>query len=112
MAEHIMEIAIVDDTMRKLGVTGFQLQHLLLFPEANDSTFRCDCGVKIPVPRGSIAKYVEFLKKTYKPETMATIRVVHKYGSDPEKEAGDMKKLAEVFDQTVYDKEGKLKGYA
>jgi len=110
MSDHKFEIILIDDQMRKSGTTGFQLQHLtMIFREANDATFPCDCGVKVPVPYGSITMYVEELKKTHKPNTMVTISVFHFYGADPEKEAAEMEEFSRQANHNIYDKEGKFK---
>jgi len=109
MSDHKFEIILVDDEMRKGGTTGFQLQHLTMIFPPNDSTFPCDCGAKVPIPHGSIAKYVEELKKTHAPTTMVTIGVRHSYGADPVREAAQMEELTKHSNQTVHDKDGKLK---
>ena len=109
MSDHKFEIILVDDEKRKHGITGFQLQHLTMISPPNESTFPCDCGFKVPIPHGSLAKYVEELKKTHAPSTMVTIGVTHSYGSDPIKEAAELEELSKHSNQTIHDKDGKLK---
>lgn len=111
MAEHKVEIVKVDEDMRSRGTTGFQLQHLLFWPEVNESHLLCNCGAKVPVPFGSLGQYVAELQKQNNPETMVTIRVYHYYTSNnPEKEAADMQKLSETAkNQSFHDTTGKWK---